>query len=267
MCRGFQQSESERFLKMKAFNLVFSLANKSCVTTFPDSLTLHYLPRINGTHLEINHSMIKPDSPAFLTLHRVVSPLSDNYSVCFASREKVKASQGARFEVFFGDVRVLKGFFRKDWDDTWKMECSCGLECSSAGRILQEIVKKSEVSVVAEGGVVMNETVEIVAKRRQRRLLKGGTLEEIPEETEYCYDFADDESCSSGCSCCEEFGESESESCGDQEIAAAAEAEEEMEGEGSWAVDVGIWVLCLGVGLLVSRASSKRLLRRRTAFL
>lgn len=253
---------------MKAFNLVFSLAHKSCVTTFPDSLTLHYLPRINGTHLEVNHSRIKPDVPAFLTLHRVISPLSDN-SVCFASREKVKASQGARFEVYFGDVRVLKGFFRKDWDDTWKMECSCGLECSSAGRILQEIVKKAEVSVVAEGGVVMNETVEIVAKRRRRRLLKGGGLEEIPEETEYdCYDFADDESCSSsGCSCCEELGESESEleSCGDQEDAVAAE--EEMEGAGSWAVDVGIWVMCLGVGLLVSRASSKRLLRTTAAFL
>lgn len=255
---------------MKAFNLSFSLAHKSGVTTFPDSLTLHYLPRINGTHLEINHSRIKPDVPAFLTLHRVM--ISPPGEVCFGTREKVKASQGARFEVFFGDVRVFKGFFRKDWDDTWKMECSCGLECSSAGRILQEIVKKAEVSVVAEGGVVMNETVEIVAKRRRRRLLKGGGLEEIPEETEYCYDFADDESCSnSGCSCCEELGESESETdseseseseaCGDEEI------EEEMEGEGSWAVDVGIWVMCLGVGLLVSRASSKRLLRRTAAFL
>lgn len=253
---------------MKGFNLVFDLAHKSCVTTFPDSLTLHYLPRINGTHLEVNHSIIKPDVPAFLTLHRVVGPLSDT-SVCFASREKVKASQGARFEVFYGDVRVLKGFFRKDWDDTWKMECSCGLECSSAGRILQEIVKKAEVSVVAEGGVAMTETVEIVAKRRRRKLLKGGALEEIPEETEYCNDFDDDEFCSnsSGCCCCEELGESESESesCGDEEIAAVAA--EEVEGEGSWAVEVGIWVMCLGVGLLVSRASSKRLLRRTPAFL
>ncbi|KAL1828175.1 hypothetical protein DCAR_0207370 [Daucus carota subsp. sativus] len=263
MCRGFQQSESERFLKMKAFNLAFTLAHKSCsVTTFPDSLTLHYLPRINGTPLEVNHARIKPDSPAFLTLHRVTSPPGQ---VCFASREKVKARQGARFEVFFGDVRVLKGFFRKDWDDTWKMECGCGLEGTSAGRILQEIVKRAEVSVAAEGGVVMNETVEIVAKRRRRRLLKGGALEEIPEETEYCNEFGDEESCSSSsCSCCEEVEESESESecCGDEEVAA-----EETEGEGSWAVDVGIWVMCLGVGLLVSRASSKRLLRRTAAFL
>lgn len=266
MCRGFQQSESERFLKMKAFYLTFSIAHKSCVTTFPDSLTLHYLPRINGTHLEINHSKIKPDSPAFLTLHRVMSPPSDG-KVCFASREKVKASQGARFEVFFGDIRVLKGFFRKDWDDTWKMECSCGLECSSGGRILQEIVKKAEVSVVAEGDVVMNEIVEIVAKTRRRRSLKGGALEEIPEETEYC-DFSDSDSCSSSsCCCCEEVVESESESCGDQDCCEKAAAEEEMEGEGSWAVDVGIWVMCLGVGLLVSRASSNRLLRRTAAFL
>ncbi|KAL8090707.1 hypothetical protein AgCh_039956 [Apium graveolens] len=266
MCRGFQQSESERFLKMKAFNLSFSLAHKSGATTFPDSLTLHYLPRINGTHLEVNHSRIKPDVPAFLTLHRVVT--SPPGEVCFGTREIVKASQGARFEVFFGDVRVLKGFFRKDWDGTWKMECSCGLECSSAGRILQEIVKKAEVTVVAEGGVSMTETVEIVAKRRRRRLLKGGSLEEIPEETEYCYDFAaDDESCSSGCSCCEELGESESESESESECFEVEVAAEEVEGEGSWAVDVGIWVMCLGVGLLVSRASSKRLLRRTAAFL
>lgn len=38
--------------------------------------------------------------------------------------------------------------------------------------------------------------------------------------------------------------------------------EVEMEGV-RWAVDVGIWVVCLGVGFLVSKASSTRIIRQR----
>lgn len=246
MCRGFQQSERDRLLKIKAFYLSLSLSNTP--KHLPDSLTLHYLPRINGSPLEINDSVFRPDSPAFLTLYRVVSDddirLSKTSSVMYGSRERVRVSEGVRFEVYLREEKVVKGGFRKDEEGEWKMECRCGLE---GEMVVVEEVKKVEVCVAAEGEVeVMRETV---VRRKRGRCFEG--LEEIPEQQsegeeveEYCCD------------------------CGGEEVEEEAEAEDggevEVEVEGvRWAVDVGIWVMCLGVGYLVSKASSKSLRRRR----
>ncbi|XP_071695794.1 uncharacterized protein [Rutidosis leptorrhynchoides] len=242
MCRGFQQTERDRLLKIKAFYLLISIS-KTRKHLLPDSLTLHYLPRINGSPLEINGSVIRPDSPGFMTLYRVVSDECDG-SVMYGCREKVRVSEGVRFEVYLKEEKVVKGYFRKDEGGEWKMECKCGLQ----GEMVVK-VKEVEVSVAAEGDVdgdveVMKEKVVMVVKRR---CFEG--LEEIVEE------ISEGDECG-GCYCdcvCGGGGDVEvDQDCGD-----------DVEGV-RWAVDVGIWVMCLGVGVgyLVSKASSKSLRRR-----
>lgn len=236
MCRGFQQNERARLLKIKSFYLQLSISQKH----LPDSLTLYYLPRINGSPLEINQSKIRSDSPAFVTLHRLAIVSASNGAVFFGSREKVWASEGVRFEVYLRDDKFLKGIFRKDEGaDTWRMECGCGIESEAVAAE----VRSAEVTVAAEGGVEMREKVEMVV-RKKRRCFRG-MMEEIPE--------VESEGESDGYYCCCNCGE-----------AAAEEEEEEVEREVegvNWAVDVGIWVMCLGVGYLVSKASTTR--RRR----
>ncbi|KAK6122534.1 hypothetical protein DH2020_043712 [Rehmannia glutinosa] len=177
MCRGFQQNERE-LLKIEAF---YTQLSDSCsennTTNLPDFLTLHYLPRINGSLLEINGSNIRPDSPAFLTLHRVLSKESRGF--IYGSRERVVVCEGARFEIYVGDVKVLKGIFRKDEGENWKMDCKCALSAND----VVEGVKDAEVSVAADGPMVMTEKVEMVAAIRRRRG-RCCELEEIPEERE-----------------------------------------------------------------------------------
>ncbi|KAK6146505.1 hypothetical protein DH2020_020374 [Rehmannia glutinosa] len=243
MCRGFQQNERE-LLKIKAF---YTQLSDSCsennTTNLPDFLTLHYLPRINGSLLEINGSNIRPDSPAFLTLHRVLSKESRGF--IYGSRERVVVCEGARFEIYVGDVKVLKGIFRKDEGENWKMDCKCALSAND----VVEGVKDAEVSVAADGPMVMTEKVEMVAAIRRRRG-RCCELEEIPEEREVEREGV----FGSGVCLCSE--------CGGEEDIDGGDCEMEMEGV-RWAVDVGIWVVCFGVGYLVSRASSSKRLRRK----
>ncbi|XP_047967844.1 uncharacterized protein LOC125211924 [Salvia hispanica] len=237
MCRGFVENEREN-LKIKAFYTQLSVSRASLLP--PDFLTLHFLPRISGGRLEINGSSIRPDSPAFLTLHRAVSEGGFNYG----SRERVTVCEGARFEIYVGDVRVLKGVFRKfDDGDDWNMECKCVLSAAVSG------VGGAEVAVEAEGlGKVMRQKLEMVAEVRRRR--RCCELEEIPEVRE--------EEAGSGACCCSECGGEEEESGGDGEM------EMEMDVEAvNWALDVGIWVVCLGVGYMVSASSLKKLTRNR----
>ncbi|KAK9275020.1 hypothetical protein L1049_022278 [Liquidambar formosana] len=264
MCRstdihGFQRIERDR-LKIRAFYLRLSVA--SAHKPLPDSLTLVYLPRINGSLLEIDGSKIKPDSPGFVTLHRVVSAGETTGGgtgdVIFGSRERVSAGEGVRFEVYLGEEKALKGIFRKDEEEEWNMECRCALEED----MVAVEVTKAEVCVAVEGHVVMSEKVEMVVKRRKKARKGFLGLEEIPEEREV-------ESESEGGCCClcgevergSDGGDYEEES-GDDKDGEEMEMEMEMEGV-RWAVDVGIWVMCLGVGYLVSKASSKSLRRRR----
>lgn len=238
MCRGFQQNERDR-LKIKAFYIHLSI---SCTKKpiLPDFLTLHYLPRINGTLLSINGSTIRPDSPAFVTLHRVWTPSSEQDAV-YGCKERISACEGVRFEVYFGDLKFVKGVFRKDYDhdddegEEWVMGCRCDE--------VVEGVKSAQVSVAVEGGGVVNERVEMVAERRRRRCCE---LEEIPEVRE-------EGECCDVCRCSECSGEDDDD---DGEVEGV-----EMEGV-RWAVDVGIWVACIGVGYLVSRASSSRRFRK-----
>nr|XP_043607766.1 uncharacterized protein At1g01500 [Erigeron canadensis] len=263
MCRGFQQNERHRPLKIKAFYILISIHSKTKKHAFlPDSLTLHYLPRINGSPLEINGSMIRPDSPAFVTLYRVVSNNEGLHgeikAVTYGSREKVRVSEGVRFEVYLKEEKVVKGGYRKDEGGEWKMECRCGLEGDNDNYMV-DFVKDLEVSVAAEDGgeVVVMRREKVVMKRRKRRRCFEGLLEEIPEQISEGEEVEEEEE---GCCCC---------CAGVDDDGLTAEdggdvVELEVEGVMRWAVDVGIWAMCLGVGVgyLVSKASSKSLRRR-----
>ncbi|XP_004309582.1 PREDICTED: uncharacterized protein LOC101293650 [Fragaria vesca subsp. vesca] len=245
MCRstdypGFQAKREA--LKIQAFFLRFKGLDSR--KPLPESLTLSYLPRINGTALEVGGSKIRPDSAAFVTLHRAVNAKVRKGEAIFGSREAVRAGDGVRFEAYLREEKMLKGIFRKDEGQDWKLECKCVLESESVGAEITE----AEVCVAVEGHVAMSERVKMVVKRRGK--CGFHPLEEIPEV---------DEESDGECFCiCGEMDGGDLEEDGD------VEEELEMDVEGvRWAVDVGFWVMCLGVGYLVSKASSKSLRRRR----
>ncbi|KAH6831451.1 hypothetical protein C2S53_019213 [Perilla frutescens var. hirtella] len=247
MCRGFVENERET-LKIRAFYTHFHLSSSSIsscaknASVLPDFLTLHFLPRINGSRLEINGSYIRPDTPAFVSLHRVLSE-EVGRGFKYGSRERVTVCEGARFEIYVGDVKVMKGIFRKDDGDNWKMECKCVMSVNGVVKGVED----AEVAVAAEGLTgVITEKVEMVAALRRRRRRRCCELEEIPEVREE----------EGGC-CCSECGGGEAvEDGGDCEMEVDVEAV-------NWAVDVGIWMVCFGVGYLVSASSFKKLRRKR----
>ncbi|XP_013599321.1 PREDICTED: uncharacterized protein LOC106307030 [Brassica oleracea var. oleracea] len=242
----FRSTDFDRYvekesLKVKAFYVRFTgLPTREFS---PDSLTLLYPPRINEAAFELDGSKIRPDSPAFVTLHRVVK----GGEAIYGCREPVRVWEGIRFEVYMSEERVVKGIFRKEDGDKWKIECECEMEEGAA-----------EVVVAAEGHVATSTMARKHRRRRRRKQFE--CLEEIPEEREEGRE-SDDSVCFCTCSGGEsEEGEWES-------VEWTAEMESEAEGMG-WAVDLGIWVMCLGVGYLVSKASTKTLRsggrRRRT---
>lgn len=246
MCRStdYHRFNPVNRLKIRSFAVGFSgfYAGKP----LPQSLTLVYLPRINENALEVSGSKIRPDSQAFVTLHRGVA--GNGEEVSFGSRDRVVVSEGVRFEVYLGEEKVLKGSFRKDEEDEWRLECRCAMERDIDG------AAAADVRVSAEGGV-MREKVAMAVERRRRRRWYGRGLEEIPEERE------------DRCECdCGGSGGGDLGSGWDDEMDGGDEEgiEMDMDMEGvRWAVDVGIWVMCLGVGFLVSKASSKTLRRRK----
>lgn len=253
-------------LKIEGFYVRFSIF-KSCCRPLPESLTLAYLPRINGSFLEIDGAKVRPDTTAFVTLHRVVLAGSSGI-VVFASRERVRASEGVRFEVFLGEEKVLKGIFRKDEDNEWNMECKCGLESGMASTAAVE-VSEAEVCVAVVGHVAMSEKVEMVVKKKKKKKKAKKCfqrLEEIPEEREG-EEVAESDETSDGCDCCclcREEGYQCGSDGGDDDEGSEEMEEMEMDMEGvRWAVDVGILVMSLGLGYLVSKAASSKSLRRR----
>lgn len=172
------------------------------------------LPQTLSVRIEEKNEI--DSSPAFVSLQRRGGEAS------FASRESVAISEGATFEVFLRDEKLLQGILRPamDGESDWVMEFAS--LCSS----------EIQLTVSAEGHVV---AVRQVMKRSARRRRFEG-LQRIPEETEY--------------------------DCGVVGSDGGYDSGVEIEGVG-WAVDVAIWVFSLGVGLLVSKASSKALRRTR----
>lgn len=250
-------------LQIRGFYLRVSLAGGRRL--FPGAITLVYLPRIDGSLLEVNGSRIRAAARAIVPLHRICSPelfkSGDTEAAVFASTERVRAGEGVRFEAYVGEEKVVRGVFRRR-GGVWGMECRCAAEGDAAA----VAVAAAEVWVVGEKGVSMGQRVEVAAaleeERRKRRWRRGfcSRLEEIPEESDGCDGL-----------CCE-GGEEEEEEEGwelegsDDDVRKQAGGKS-MEGEDAalemegvrWGVDLGIWVMCLGVGMLVSAASNRKL--------
>jgi hypothetical protein len=181
-----------------------------------------------------------------LGLYRIVDVdnKGEDGGVMFGSRERVRVNEGVRFEVYLREERVLEGSFRREADtEKWKLEC-----CGGGSE-----VRAVEVCVAVEGHVAL---VKKVVERRNKSRRGCDRLEVIPEEREVVEDEPD-----GGC-CCSD-GEGRRTYGGDLEEWCGPDCEKvEMELEGvRWAIDVGVWVVCLGVGFMVSRASAKSLRR------
>uniref|UniRef100_A0A6V7QTZ7 Uncharacterized protein n=1 Tax=Ananas comosus var. bracteatus TaxID=296719 RepID=A0A6V7QTZ7_ANACO len=161
-----------------------------------------------------------------------------------------------------GEEKLVSGVFRRagGGGPGWRTEC----------RGCEEAVA-AEVWVVGESGAVLRERVEIAAKekgsRRRRTTLGLGfrsKLEEIPEESDGCKGGADDQEEEEGRRSDSEVVGSDGWDRREEEGIEGGDWGLEMEMEGvRWAVDVGIWMVCLGVGLLVSRASARSFSRKR----
>ncbi|KAJ6326542.1 hypothetical protein OIU76_003848 [Salix suchowensis] len=209
----------------------------------PESLTLVYLPR-SSNDLAIDGSKIRPGSKALLGLYRVADvEKKEAGEFIFGSRERVQVSEGVRFEVYLSEERVLEGVFRRADDvEKWKLECG------------DDGVGVVEICVAVEGHVTLSERV-VMSERKSKR--GSGKLDVIPEGREV----AEDEP-GGGC-CCDRDGRGMD--GGEGEGGWRPDCEKvEMELEGvRWAIDVGVWVMCLGVGYMVARASAKSLRRSR----
>lgn len=237
MCRataiegGFLRPSPSRRLDIRAFYLRLS----SCSATTPAELTLAYHPAIGGAALGLNGRALPPAAPAKVTLRRVAAD-------AYASADRVAAAEGARFEVLAaaGEEVAAEGVFSARREGGWRVECRRAQASPE--------VCVAEVVVLAEGGVLMRDRARAAGRGRMRC---GATrLEGIPEE---------DATTGLGgwCRCeCDDDG---------WEVVGDAEEEEEQEVEMEtvrWAMEVGVWAVCLGVGLL----ATARRFRRKRAF-
>lgn len=157
MCRSADyydfRSGDRSILKIKAFFVRFS-GFDSRADPLSDSLTLLFPPRISDTaRLEISGSIIRSGSPAFVTLHRLVKLKTRDGEAIYGSRKRVRAGDGARFEVYSREGKVSKGVLRRE-EEKWKMECKCALERSNSETIGGKAAF-ADVCVAVEGDVAM----------------------------------------------------------------------------------------------------------------
>ncbi|KAK7306849.1 hypothetical protein VNO77_44809 [Canavalia gladiata] len=195
-------------------------------TPLPESLTL-----ILCFPLDSNSRNKVP----FLSLRRMRQTTTEA-CVTFGSMQRVRATtQTLSFQLYVGETELLKGVIRKNHND-WKLEC-CKCELQSCLGI-----SEVELFVALDGVVAIRERVVMpVVKTRNgkyntrwsNKLLK---LEDIPEETELQSDDDDDV----------DVNTEVEEACVNLEMDLEVLRR---------AMDMGIWVLCLGMGYMVSRAS------------
>jgi hypothetical protein len=197
-------------------------------------LSLVYLPAIGGAALVLNGSALPPAAPAEVKLRQVAGD-----AAAYASPDRVAAAEGARFEAYAGKERAAEGVFTRRPGGGWRVECH--RHGSSA---------VAEVAVLLEDGMLM---------RGKARASKRGMgcvatrLEGIPEE-------AADVGWGCECGLC---GEEEWEVVGDYDDDGGKLVEEDVEAETvRWAMEMGVWAVCLGVGLL----ATARRFRRKRAF-
>ncbi|XP_047083356.1 uncharacterized protein LOC124694413 [Lolium rigidum] len=232
-----------RRLVVRAFYLRMS-SSCSFAGQPPEELTLVYHPAIGGAALEVAGRALPPASAVHVPLLRVRGAHGDagkaKEAAAYASADRVSAAEGARFAVFAGRELAADGVFVRRAEGGWRVECR---------RALASRARVAEVVVLAEGGV-------LVRARAKASIGCLTRLEGIPEE----------EAC--GCGAC---GEEEWEVVGDDdgsdsgdEYWKCKEREEAAEMETvRWALEMGAWAVCVGVGLLATarRFSRKRPLR------
>lgn len=132
--------------------------------------------------------------------------------------------------MYVGEEKALRGSFRREEGQEWRLECACTLE----REILAGAGWVSEVCVAAEGHVAMSKRVEMVVRKRSRKSGRGFCgPEKIPEEGE-----AESESDGSRC-CCEGEGECGSDG-GDEEEECGSNGEDwEVNTEGVRWAEIG----------------------------
>ncbi|KAF7069301.1 hypothetical protein CFC21_074953 [Triticum aestivum] len=235
MCRGAVDDVGPRRLEVRAFYL--RLSSSSTPTSAPPAeLTLVYRPAMGGAALELGGRALPPACPAEVTLLRMRGN-DDVHVPAYASADRVSAPEGARFEVYAAGKKELaaEGAFARR-NGGWLVECRRPV--ASRSRV-------AEVLVVAEGGVVVRARARTLAART---IGCATRLEGIPEE---------------------EAGPCDCGACGDEwEMVGHSddefkEHEEEVEAEAMrWALEMGAWAVCVGVGLL---ATARRFSPRRPA--
>ncbi|KAM3193903.1 hypothetical protein ACQJBY_070508 [Aegilops geniculata] len=247
MCRGTVDDlrpPGPRRLDVRAFYLRLSSSSHSPTSTPPAELTLVYRPAIGGAALELAGRALPPACPAEATLLRVRG--ADD-APAYASADRVSAAEGARFEVYAGKELAAEGAFfaRRRLDGGgWRVECRRPVGSRSHTRV-------AEVLVLAEGGVLIR-----ARARAARRAGCATPLEGIPEE-----DASSSGWCECGGACGDEWqmvGDSSSDDDDGDKL-----KEEEVEAETMrWALEMGAWAVCVGVGLL---ATARRFTQRRAA--
>ncbi|KAM2544473.1 hypothetical protein TB1_016155 [Malus domestica] len=134
---GADSNEVDTFLTLASKNSVTAVleffSGLNTREPSPESLTLNYLLRINENELEIDWSKIRHESLAF-ALYRVVNRNVRERKVVFGYRERVGVGDGIWFDVYLRKEKVLKGVFRKEKRQDWKLECKCVLEGESVAR-------------------------------------------------------------------------------------------------------------------------------------
>lgn len=249
MCRAtvddLRPLGGRRRLQVRAFYLRLSSSSTS-TSAPPSELTLVYRPAIGGAALQLGGRALPPACPAEVTLLRV---RGKDDAPAYASADRVSAAEGARFEVYAGKKELAaEGAFARR-NGGWRVECRRPVASHS---------RVAEVLVLAEGGVLVRARARASAARR---IGCATRLEGIPEEEPSSWG-----PCECECGACgdewEMVGQSDDDG-GGALVDKFKEHEEEAEAETMrWALEMGAWAVCVGVGLL---ATARRFSRRRPA--
>ncbi|KAL6847624.1 hypothetical protein ACP4OV_022650 [Aristida adscensionis] len=233
-------------LEIRAFYLRLAAAQAG------EELRLVYLPPIGGAALGLNGRALPPAAPAEVRL-RAVAAGGGGGGAAYASADRVRAAEGARFEVYAGKERAADGVFgRRPGGGGWRVECRRHASTPSTAAVV------TEVAVLAAGGALI--TGRARASRRGMAGCGATRLEGIPEE-------ATDVGWGCECGACGEDWEVVAGADDDDDDVDGEEDwkgdEEEVEMETvRWAMEMGVWAVCLGVGLL----ATARRFRRKRAF-
>nr|AFK48495.1 unknown [Lotus japonicus] len=231
------------FLRLSAPDYNSELASHESSPT-PDSLTLLlFIP--NNTN-DVNETpLLPPYSPATVTLRRMRFPgeiSGDTRAMIFGSKETVQVTttQSLRFQLYHAETKILKGTIkrRRNEKEKWKLEC-CNCENPSSFSISEAeflFAIDGHAPITARFGFAAG-SVPVFKHHKNKKLRRTKmNLEDIPEETELL---------------CGDDGHADT----DTELEEVCDHLEMDLQVLRKSLDVGIWVLCLGVGFMVSRAS------------